>query len=395
MKNRKQCYKALKALVFSAVLFGGLIMDGGNVPRARAEGMEAVCTCGKKCSADEYDSSCSVCADGYQGCEYKADTTGPTVNAAVNNGLLAVRISDADSGVKAVYVNGYEFTELTGSVLNIRLQQFDSGYEYFTIRVVDNEGNRSDVYSIKNPYYKPSDTGSDDDPAGGLPISAGATNPGSAGAVVTEHVKTDSTGSTVSLSPVQEERAGAGQEEPGRGKEFYTIQAASGKVFYLIVDRNGNEEEVYFLTEITENDLLNVTSGNSETLPKNSAVAENAVPIEGNPLYYSGKTEPMEEGRQAGDKSGSSENMGDIEDVGSTGQRGQMKEAGKLSGYIFVGILAAAAVGGAYYFKTVYKKKEDFIEDEEEDEEDYEECEDEGEASEGSPDDDFFDSSEE
>lgn len=28
---------------------------------------------------------------------------------------------------------------------------------------------------------------------------------------------------------------------------------------------------VYFLTEITENDLLNTTSDNSETLPKNSA----------------------------------------------------------------------------------------------------------------------------
>ena len=35
---------------------------------------------------------------------------------------------------------------------------------------------------------------------------------------------------------------------------------------------------VYFLTEITENDLLNATSGNSETLPKNSAALESAIP---------------------------------------------------------------------------------------------------------------------
>ena len=35
---------------------------------------------------------------------------------------------------------------------------------------------------------------------------------------------------------------------------------------------------VYFLTEITENDLLNATSGNSDTLPKNSAALESAIP---------------------------------------------------------------------------------------------------------------------
>ena len=48
-----------------------------------------------------------------------------------------------------------------------------------------------------------------------------------------------------------------------QGKEFYTIQTASDKVFYLIIDRDGEEEMVYFLTEITENDLLNTTSDNS------------------------------------------------------------------------------------------------------------------------------------
>lgn len=45
----------------------------------------------------------------------------------------------------------------------------------------------------------------------------------------------------------------------GQGKEFYTIQTASDKVFYLIIDRDEDEEMVYFLTEISENDLLNTT----------------------------------------------------------------------------------------------------------------------------------------
>ena len=71
------------------------------------------------------------------------DTTKPTLNAAVSDGLLSVQVHDTDSGAKAVYVNGYEFTDLTNGTLNIRLQQFDAGYEYFTISAMDNAGNMS------------------------------------------------------------------------------------------------------------------------------------------------------------------------------------------------------------------------------------------------------------
>ena len=61
------------------------------------------------------------------------DFTKPTLNAAVSDGLLSIQAHDTDSGIKAVYVNGYEFTELTNGVLNIRLQQFDAGYQYFNV----------------------------------------------------------------------------------------------------------------------------------------------------------------------------------------------------------------------------------------------------------------------
>ena len=107
------------------------------------------------------------------------------------------------------------------------------------------------------------------------------------------HTKTDSDGNTVSENSLAEQKkqamaeaaASEGKEESGEkeksetGKEFYTIQTASEKVFYLIIDRDGEEEMVYFLTEVTENDLLNVTADNSETLPKNSAALESAIPV--------------------------------------------------------------------------------------------------------------------
>ena len=53
---------------------------------------------------------------------------------------------------------------------------------------------------------------------------------------------------------------------------------------------------VYFLTEDTENDLLNVTADNSETLPKNSAALESAIPVaEGALPNNNGEQETEEE----------------------------------------------------------------------------------------------------
>lgn len=326
------------------------------------------------------------------------DTTKPTLNAAVSDGLLSIQVHDTDSGAKAVYVNGYEFTDLTNGTLNIRLQQFDAGYEYFTISAMDNAGNMSEVYKTKNPYYKDPADESDENPAEQLPVNAEATKPGSATGTVTEHTKTDSDGNTISQTPEEQkkqafaeadaaEAAESGDKEQSeQGKEFYTIQTASDKVFYLIIDRDGEEEMVYFLTEITENDLLNTTSDNSETLPKNSAALESAIPTTESALPNNNtdkESEPEEDTESESTEEESTEETEPEEEAG--------EEASPIASYIIIGILAIAFIGGAYYFKVVRRKKEDFIEDEDEDEEDTEEYENEDEEQEDSSDDDFFD----
>ena len=328
------------------------------------------------------------------------DTTRPTLNAAVSDGLLSIQVHDTDSGAKAVYVNGYEFTNLTNGTLNIRLQQFDAGYQYFTISALDNAGNMSEVYKTANPYYKDPADESDENPAEQLPESAEATKPGNATAIVTEHTKTDSNGNTTSQMSVAEqkkqamaeadkaekEELGQEEEEAEPGKEFYTIQTATDKVFYLIIDRDGEQEMVYFLTEITENDLLNVTSDNSETLPKNSAALESAIPVTDGALPNN-NTEPLEEPEQTEEVEGTEENTEETEQ-----EPEEKAEPNPMISYVLIGGLAVAFIGGAYYFKVVRKKKEDFIEDEDEDEEDEEEVfenEDEDES-----DDDFFDGQE-
>lgn len=335
------------------------------------------------------------------------DTTKPTLNAAVSDGLLSVQVHDTDSGAKAVYVNGYEFTELTNGTLNIRLQQFDAGYEYFTISAMDNAGNMSEVYKTKNPYYKDPADESDENPAKQLPVNAEATKPGNATGTVTEHTKTDGDGNTVSQTPEEQkkeefakadaaEKAESGdkeKEQSEQGKEFYTIQTASDKVFYLIIDRDGEEEVVYFLTEITENDLLNATSDNSETLPKNSAALESAIPTEESALPNNNGEMP-EDTEQTGEDTEETENTEDTENTEETEPEEKAEEPNPFISYILMGALAVAFIGGAYYFKVVRKKKEDFIEDEDEDEEDEEEYENEDEEPEDGSGDEFFENEE-
>ena len=330
------------------------------------------------------------------------DFTKPTLNAAVSDGLLSVQAHDTDSGIKAVYVNGYEFKELTNGVLNIRLQQFDAGYQYFTISAMDNAGNMSEVYKTANPYYTDpeKEDSSEKNPAEQLPVNAQATKPSSATAQVTEHTKTDSDGNTVSeLSPAEQkkqamakEAASEKKEESGEKeksetrKEFYTIQTASEKVFYLIIDRDGEEEMVYFLTEVTENDLLNVTADNSETLPKNSAALESAIPVTEGALPNNNGEQETEELTEEPTEDGE-ENTEEPE------LEPEKTEENPMATYVILGIVAAAAIGGGYYFKVVRKKKEEFL-DEDDDEEDEEEEYEDDEENNGDSEDDFFDDKE-
>ena len=329
------------------------------------------------------------------------DFTKPTLNAAVSDGLLSIQAHDTDSGIKAIYVNGYEFTDHTNGALNIRLQQFDAGYQYFTISAMDNAGNTSEIYKTANPYYTDPETkdSNEKDPAEQLPADASATKPSSATAQVTEHTKTDSNGNTISQTGSETTSSSTGtsaKQSPGtgdtskdtdqssdsqtseKGKEFYTIQTASEKVFYLVIDRDGEDEKVYFLTEISENDLLNTTTDNSETLPKNSAALESAIPTKDSALSNNNADD-------AGNKKQGTESVEDNIEESTEDTNEPKEDTAKADGsgftYILMGIAAVAVIGVVYVVK-VKKKKENFIdEDEDEDEldEDYD-YEDEDEA---------------
>jgi hypothetical protein len=316
------------------------------------------------------------------------DTTIPTLNAAVSNGLLTVVGYDNDSGIKAFYVNGYEFTDFTNNTLNIRLQQFDTGYEYFTVQAIDNAGNMSEEYKETNPYYDDDTSDDDDKGASTLPTDAEASSPSSATATVTEHTKTDSDGN-ITYSSTQEQQNQSledaddaekaeisdsdTEEESESGKEFYTIQTQSEKVFYLIIDRDGDEETVYFLTEIDENDLLNTTSSNSETLPKNSAALESAIPTTASALPNNNtESEVTESDETISEEEATEETAQEETETVESVSEENTKDS--MMTYIILVIIGIGAIGGWFYLNMVKGKKEGFLDedDEDDDEETYE-----------------------
>mgnify|MGYP003188302702 CR=1 FL=1 len=122
------------------------------------------------------------------------------------------------------------------------------------------------------------------------------------------------------------------------------------------------------LHQKSENDLLNTTTDNSETLPKNSAALESAIPTKDSALSNNNAD-------NAGDKKQGTENVeSSTED--STEETSEQKEdtlKTDNSGftYIIMGIAAVAVIGVVYVVKSK-KKKENFIdEDEDELDEDY------------------------
>ena len=53
----------------------------------------------------------------------------------------------------------------------------------------------------------------------------------------------------------------------GEGKEFFTVTTADGEVFYLIIDRQKTGENVYFLNDVTLDDLKALAKSGEEPAP--------------------------------------------------------------------------------------------------------------------------------
>lgn len=132
------------------------------------------------------------------------------------------------------------------------------------------------------------------------------------------------------------------KENPVDVRQFLTFQTKSGKTMHLIVDHSENQENVQLLTEVGEQDLLNMIEGESEAKPKEEVVK---------------KEKSVEEKPKKDEK--------------------EEKKSG-IGLYLFMGLIIVGVMGAGYYFK-IYKKNEEASF---EDEQDYNELEDDYESEE-------------
>lgn len=130
------------------------------------------------------------------------------------------------------------------------------------------------------------------------------------------------------------------KENPVDVRQFLTFQTKSGKTMHLIVDHSSNQDNVRLLTEVGEQDLLNMIEGESEAKPKEEVVK---------------KEEPVEEKPKKEEK--------------------EEKKSG-IGLYLFMVLIIVGVMGAGYYFK-IYKKNEEASF---EDEQDYNELEDDYES---------------
>ncbi len=58
--------------------------------------------------------------------------------------------------------------------------------------------------------------------------------------------------------------AEATENSPQRDKQFITLESKNGNIFYLVIDRNGDEENVYFMNLVDEADLMALIEANED-----------------------------------------------------------------------------------------------------------------------------------
>lgn len=114
-------------------------------------------------------------------------------------------------------------------------------------------------------------------------------------------------------------------------RQFITFKTKNGKTFYLIINHDEDSENVMLLTEVSEDDLLNMVE--KKEAPKQEVVKE----------------EPVKEEVKSEKKD----------------------EKGNLGTYIILLLVVGGALGAGYYFKVVKKKEDKELEALEEEDDDF------------------------
>ena len=323
------------------------------------------------------------------------DREAPTVRAGIDGELLRVEASDDLSGVDQIYVCGNAFSDLNNGTLDVRLKDYADNYQQITIQATDNAGNKSTMTQMRNPYYEEpkKETGdgsaSATNPTAQAPASqnpaalsnapgaaasgGGTAVPGSqkgSGSVSGQPAKPGGSGQTLkedtegkdpsAVSPAAIEETEDNPFTPegsatvvdnatdSQGKEFYTIMTPDENVFYLVIDKQRDSENVYFLNAVTESDLMALAQKDTQNPAAATATEPEKPPKETEPV-----TEPPAQPEKP--------------------QEEQEPPAPKSNnGILLLALAAAFAAGGLGYYFKVYKPKHELDDAEDIDDFDFE-----------------------
>lgn len=298
------------------------------------------------------------------------DSEKPTLAASLTDGVLTIQGKDTISGIASIMVNGTEYRDLTDGTLKIQLTQKDFTTKKIEITATDTAGNTSDKYSLQNPYYEwavkqaiaqsadasgnnattTTPTGEEQQVKSPLPQDAKPSEPTTSTGTVEDRTVT---GIEQELAEQNETVDKISSTTTAAGKEFYTISTKSGKVFYLIIDNEQSQDNVYFLTEVDEQDLMNFSLSDTVTLPDVDTVYA-TVDGEDDQTETSAPEEESTEESEAPEEP----------------EVQEPEKTSNLGSYLLIGLIAAGVGAGAWYMK-IYKPKHEFDDDDE-----YEEFED-------------------
>ena len=148
----------------------------------------------------------------------------------------------------------------------------------------------------------------------------------------------------------------------GDGKEFFTFTTPSENTFYLVIDRQRDSENVYFLNAVTENDLMALAEkdgGNSGT---------SAIPDPAPACICKDKCEAGAVNTACPVCVLSMNGCAGTAPAPAEPEKPEQPKEGSNTGTIVIVLLAMLAVGGAGWYFKIYKPKHDMSDAEDFDE---------------------------
>lgn len=269
-----------------------------------------------------------------------ADTTPPSLTAKLSGETLHIEASDDNSGVDAVFIDGKRVNYRVDNAVDVALKDYAGTGEQCGIYAVDFAGNKSAVVQVKNPYYKQAAPAQTPKPTT-KPSASASADPEQTPDTEAKPFTPDGQ-ATVTDNATAED-----------GKEFYTFTTPNDNVFYLVIDKQRDSDNVYFLNAVTEGDLAALAEA-----PKDS---ETAIP---EPETVCACDEKCEPGAVDATCSLCMQNLKTCKGeapVVTDGTDTPAPEKPKKSnaGMMIFILIAALVVGGAGYYFKIYKPKQE------------------------------------